>query len=46
MWPNIQPWDTLVYVVAAVAVVLLNRRRMLTREGSATAVVMPDDQGT
>jgi hypothetical protein len=42
-WPDAQPWDTLVFAIAAVFVVLLNRRRMLTQDGAATDVIMPGD---
>jgi membrane protease YdiL (CAAX protease family) len=41
-WPDAQPWDTLVFGVIALLVVLLNRRTMLTREGAVTDVIMPD----
>ena len=43
MWPDAQPWDTLVYVIAAVIVVLINRKTMLTRGAGATSVLMEDD---
>jgi membrane protease YdiL (CAAX protease family) len=43
-WPDAQPWDTLVFAVAAVVVVLLNRTAMLTREGAVTEVLMPSDE--
>lgn len=38
-WPDAQPWDTLTFGIAAVLVVLFNRKRMLTREGAATSLV-------
>jgi membrane protease YdiL (CAAX protease family) len=44
IWPDAQPWDSLVYVVAAVVIVLLNRRVMLTRDGAVTAVLMPGER--
>lgn len=40
-FPDAQPWDTLVWVVAAALVVLVNRRAMLTRAGAVTEVLMP-----
>jgi uncharacterized protein len=40
-WPDAQPWDTLVFGIAAVVIVVLNRKRMLTREGAVTEVLMP-----
>ncbi|GII95141.1 type II CAAX endopeptidase family protein [Sinosporangium siamense] len=41
-WPDAQPWDTLVFVVAAVIVVVLNRKSMLSRDGAATEILMPE----
>lgn len=40
-WPDAQPWDTLVFVAVAAAIVLLNRRAMLARDGAVTGVLMP-----
>lgn len=45
-WPDAQPWDTLVFLVAAGIVVWLNRKKMFTREGAATAVVAPSDDAS
>ena len=45
-WPDAQPWDTLVFVMVAAVVVLLNRRAMLTRDGAATDVLMPGEEGS
>jgi uncharacterized protein len=39
-WPDAQPWDSLIFGVAAVAVVWLNRRSMLHKNGASTAVLM------
>lgn len=44
-WPDAQPWDTLVFVIVAAVVVLLNRRTMLTRDGAVTGVLMPGERG-
>ena len=44
-WPDAQPWDSLVFAVAAVIIVLLNRRTMLGGDGAATDVIMPGDRG-
>lgn len=41
-WPDAQPWDMLGFVVVAVAVVVVNRRGMLTRGAGATDVLMPE----
>ena len=38
-WPDAQPWDTVTFGIAAVLVVLFNRKKMLTREGAATSLV-------
>jgi membrane protease YdiL (CAAX protease family) len=42
-WPDAQPWDTLVFGVIALLVVLLNRRTMLTRKGAVRDVIMPGE---
>ena len=41
VWPDAQPWDCVTYGVAAVLIVVLNRRRMFTREGAVTDVLLP-----
>lgn len=41
VFPDAQPWDTLFYVIAAVIIVVLNRRTMLSRGGGVTEVLMP-----
>lgn len=41
VWPDAQPWDTLVFATAAVIVVWLNRKTMFSREGAATDVLAP-----
>ena len=43
-WPDAQPWDTLVWGIAAAVIVLMNRRSMLTREGAVTEVLMPGEE--
>ena len=42
-WPDAQPWDSLVFAVAAVIIVLLNRRKMLSGDGAATDVIKRGD---
>ena len=37
-WPDAQPWDTLSFSAAAIVMVILNRRRMLSRADAATGV--------
>lgn len=39
-WPDAQPWDMLAFVLVAAAVVVVNRRTMLTRGAGATDVLM------
>ena len=39
LWPDAQPYDTLILVVVTLLVVALNRHTMFTREGAATGVV-------
>ena len=41
IWPDAQPWDTLVFAIAAVIVVASSRRTMLAREGAVTDVLAP-----
>ena len=42
MWPDAQPWDTAVYVLAAVAIVWLNRKTMFTKGAGATDVLFDE----
>jgi hypothetical protein len=44
LWPEGQPWQNLVFVIAAVVIVVLNRKAMLTREGAVTGVLMPKEE--
>jgi uncharacterized protein len=39
LWPDAQPHDTYLFVVAAVLVVFFNRNTMFTREGAVTEVI-------
>lgn len=41
VWPDAQPWDTLVFAITAVIIVLLNRRTMLACDGAVIDVLMP-----
>jgi uncharacterized protein len=43
-WPDAQPWDTLVFVIVAAVIVVVNRKAMLTREGAVTEVLMPGEE--
>jgi len=42
-WPDAQPWDTLFFAIAAVIIVLLNRRKMFQRGEGVTDVLKPGD---
>jgi hypothetical protein len=39
IWPDAQPYDTFLFLTAAVLVVWFNRKAMFTREGSFTEVI-------
>ena len=41
-WPEAQPWENYLFALAAVAVVLLHRKAMLTRDQAVTEVLMPE----
>jgi len=41
IWPDAQPYDSYIFLAISVVVVVLNRRRLLTREGAPTQVVPP-----
>ncbi|MEU4342420.1 hypothetical protein AB0H00_14305 [Nocardia sp. NPDC023852] len=43
-WPEGQPWENYVFAVAAVVVVVLNRKTMLSRDEAVTQVLMPGKQ--
>jgi uncharacterized protein len=45
-WPDAQPWDTLVFGIAAALIVLLNRKAMVTRAGAVTEVLMRREEGS
>ena len=38
VWPDAQPWDTVVYALVAIAVAWFKRRSMLSRDGCVTDV--------
>ena len=43
-WPDAQPWENYVFAIAAVVVVLLNRKAMLTRDQAVTEVFYPGEE--
>lgn len=42
IWPDGQPWDMVVFSVAALVIVFLNPRRMLSSSHGVTSILMPD----
>jgi membrane protease YdiL (CAAX protease family) len=42
-WPEAQPWENYLFAILAVAIVLLNRRTMLTRDHAVTNVLADGD---
>ncbi len=44
IFPDAQPWDTLVYIIAAVVIVWLNRRTMFQKGSGVTDVLMPGER--
>lgn len=45
VWPDAQPWDALAFSLAAVVIVVLNRKAMTHRACAVTRVLMPGDEG-
>lgn len=43
IWPDGQPWDMVVFSVAAVVIVLFNRRSMLSSSHAVTSIFMPEE---
>ena len=44
-FPDAQPWDILFFVIAAVVIVWLNRRKMFQSGQGITDVLMPEESG-
>lgn len=44
VWPDAQPYDSLVFAAVAVAVVIINRKAMFTKGAGVTDVLMPGDE--
>lgn len=44
LWPDAQPWDNILWVVAAVVIVWLNRRTMFKAGQGVTAVLASDSE--
>ncbi len=43
-WPEAQPWENYLFALVAMAVVWLNRKTMLSRQGAVTEILMPGDE--
>lgn len=43
IFPDAQPWDTLLFVIAAGVIVWLNRQEMFQRGNGVTEVILPED---
>jgi uncharacterized protein len=43
IWPDAQPWDSLLIIIAAVIIVWLNRSTMFHQENVVTDVLMPSE---
>ncbi len=46
LWPDAQPWDTILFSIAAVIIVWLNRRTMFQRGSGVTKILMPEQGET
>jgi uncharacterized protein len=44
IWPDAHPWDSAVFVVIAILVLVVNRKAMFSREGAATEIVPPAER--
>lgn len=42
IFPDAQPWDILLFVIAAIIIVWINRKMMFKRGTSITDVLMPE----
>jgi membrane protease YdiL (CAAX protease family) len=45
IFPDAQPWDNLIFAIAAVVIVFLNRRTMFKKGTGVTEVLMPEQEG-
>ena len=42
IWPDAQPWDSYIFIIVAIIIVLLNRHTMFRRGEGVTDVLMPE----
>ena len=43
IWPDAQPWDSMLFSIAAVVIVILNRHAMFKKGTGVTDVLMPEE---
>jgi uncharacterized protein len=43
-WPDAQPWDMYLFALAAIVVVVVNRKTMLSRGAGVTAILVDGDE--
>ncbi|HAY84036.1 MAG TPA: CPBP family intramembrane metalloprotease [Chloroflexi bacterium] len=43
LWPDAQPWDSLIFAIAAVVIVYINRHTMFKKGTGVTEVLMPEE---
>ena len=41
LWPEAQPWENYLFLIAAIVIVIICRRSMLHRDAGVTDVLMP-----
>ena len=44
IWPNAQPWDSILFIITAVVVVLIYREKMIKGKDIVTGIFMPGDK--
>lgn len=44
IWPDAQPWDTLFFGIAAIVIVVINRKSMFQKGSGVTEVLFPEDE--
>lgn len=45
IWPDAQPYDSLIFAALAVLTIIINRRAMFSRSAGVTNVLRPGDEG-
>jgi uncharacterized protein len=45
-WPDAQPWENLIFAIAAVLIVVVTRKTMLTKHNAVTEVLVPSEKGS